>query len=787
MIFRAEQTLKGINEIKDFSERNKICFKTAQILMQRGIDTDEKFSKFVNPTLDDFRDPFLLDGMHDATERIEKAIANNESILIFGDYDVDGISAVTILYKFLKDKVSNLNYFLPNRYVDGYGLTIPSAKKIIELFHPNLIITVDCGITCVDEVDYIKSQGIDIIITDHHEMAEKLPNTIVVDPKVPNQKYGFNGLCGTGVAMKIVETFVGRQNLTEYLPICAIATVSDIVPLLDENRAIVKLGLKLTEKLPEGLKRLVKELKLDEINSSAISFKIAPRLNAAGRMGNAYTALNLYISQDENIIKQSLEKLGEQNSERQKLSQEIYEDCLKIIKENRLYLNRAIVLKSEKWDSGLLGIACARLVDDFYRPVFLFSDVDGELKGSVRSIDAINIHTLLSSCNDKLDTFGGHSMAAGLSLKTKNFDDFCQQVYSYLNTQTTEKDYLPIRKYDVAVKEEDITLEFAKELQLLQPFGCDNPNPLFMISYGNAFVGKLGNFENHLSIGVNKNLKLISFNSGSLADDYRYSETKQTIFELQINQFRGKSYLKGIVKATLFVGFNKSLQNISTGRQLKQLYFDKPSQKQIEFFEEENFSKLADDLLKKPAGTAIVIYDYKTYQKLKSILEKYQLNFYVGNGQSKFEENCVIFALENIDDIKSYSNLVFCDPLMSRGFVNNFEGRVFAVKNKQFSIENLQLSRSYFGIIYNAIREIINKNIPVASELELYSNITKIVPNLKYMSYSQFVSALYTFVEIGVVELNLQFGYKIKYNDTSKVSLENSQFYNKLKLYQKIK
>ena len=346
MIFKAVETTKGVNQIKEFSENSHIQFKTAQILMQRGIDTKEKFEKFTNPTLNDLRDPYKLDNMQQCHDRIELAIKNDQRVLIFGDYDVDGISATAILYKFLKDKISNLFYFLPNRYEDGYGLTIDSAKKIIKKFNPNLIITVDCGISCATEVDYIKSCGIDIIITDHHEMPEVLPNTIVVDPKVPNQQYGFNGLCGAGVAMKVVETFVGRDGLSEYLPICAIATVSDIVPLVDENRAIVILGLKQQDLLPVGLKMLAKQLNLKSINSQAISFKLAPRLNATGRMGNAYYSLNLYISNDQKVIKDSLNQVDQLNQQRQKLSQQIYDDCLKIISANKLYKNKAIILKS---------------------------------------------------------------------------------------------------------------------------------------------------------------------------------------------------------------------------------------------------------------------------------------------------------------------------------------------------------------------------------------------------------------------------------------------------------
>lgn len=787
MIFKSQATNCGVVQIKQFAESEHICFKTAQILMQRGIDTAQKFQKFVSPKLDDLRDPFLLDQMDKCTNRIKLAIKNDESILLFGDYDVDGISAVTILYKYLKDKVKNLNYFLPNRYEDGYGLTIDTSKKVIEEFKPQLIITVDCGISCFKEVDYIKSQGIDIIITDHHEIPETIPNTIVVDPKKQNQQYGFDGLCGAGVALKIVEALVGRTNINDYLPICAIATVSDIVPLVDENRAIVKLGLAKQNELPQGIKMLAESLKIKVINSSAISFKIAPRLNAAGRMGNAYTALQLYIASDKKVLNDSLTTLAEQNTQRQKLSQQIYDECLEIIKIDRLYNNRAIILKSDHWDSGLLGIACARLVDDFFRPVFLFSEDKDILKGSVRSIDEINIHTVLSNCQSTLETFGGHSMAAGLSLKTEKFGMFKSQIFDYLNKNTTEKNYLPIKNYDVLVKPEDVTINFAKELQLLEPFGCDNSNPLFLIEYKDCYVSKMANFDSHINISLKNNIKFIAFNASEYIDDYKFAEKKQTIFELQINEFKGKEYLKGIVKSTLFSGFSNSLQKIASARQLKQLYFDMPSTKQFYNFTFESAKSIFDKLLQNQSGTAIIINDIETYKKLSNLLLNYKLNYYVGGSQSKFEENCIIFALDEIENIKAYQNLVFCDSIMTKGYIDSFGGDVYIMQAKSYKLETINLDRAYFGTVFLAIKKLIKNNCSVRSDLDTFIEITRANPNLSKMTFSQFIACFYTFVQIGVIKVDKQFGYTIYVDENVKSKLENSSFYNKLKLVMKIK
>ncbi|HAJ78073.1 MAG TPA: single-stranded-DNA-specific exonuclease RecJ [Clostridiales bacterium] len=786
MIFKAKETVKGVAQIKEFAEQEKLQFKTAQILMQRGIDTHEKFIEFTNPTLNQLRDPFLLLNMDKCHKRIQEAIEKNESILLFGDYDVDGISAVSILYKFLKNKITNLNYFLPNRYEDGYGLTIESSKKVIDKFHPNLIITVDCGISCADEVEYIKSLGIDIIITDHHEIPDVVPNAIVVDPKLPNQDYGFNELCGAGVAMKVVEAFIGRENLDEYLAICAIATVSDIVPLVDENRAIVKLGLKKQNLLPLGIKMLLNDLKIKDITSQAISFKIAPKLNASGRMGNAYHSLFLYISDDVKLLKDSLKNVDELNTKRQKLSQEIYDDCLKIIRQNRLYTKKAIILKSSKWDSGLLGIACARLVDDFYKPVFLFSDDNGILKGSVRSTDLINIHKVLSTCNNYLETFGGHSMAAGLSLKVDYFDEFKEQIFEYLDLNTTEKLYRPIKTYDVSIKPEEVTIEFAKELEILEPVGCENPNPIFLVNYKDAYASKMPNFDNHINVTIEKTLKFVAFNSVEYIDDYLYSDYKQTLFELQLNRFNGREFLKGIIKRTLFSGYGKNLQEIAYGRILKQYKTGKKFERYIDYFADNQVKVLLDKLLNKQNGTAIVIYNNSTYLKYKNLLSKYDLNYYVGGSQSKFEENCVVFALDDIQDIASYHNVIFLDTLQKTDFLSDFNGEIYAIKNGITELTKFDFSRDTFGKVYNAIKSTIKQLNNYRNELELYWLVKRNNPHVQKFTYAKFIACLYTFLELNIIKKDNETN-KFYIDDSIKTSLENSSFYNSLKFISIIK
>ena len=499
--------------ISDMSRQLNLNEKVVELLFSRGIDSKQKINEFFNPSFSHFNNPFLLKGMEEAKEKILNSVKSNENILVFGDYDVDGISASAIIIKLLEKLNCKANYFLPNRFVDGYGLTKQAIDKVKEKFNPKLIITVDCGISCYEEVEYAKSLGIDIVVTDHHEIPQQIPNTIVINPKLENQAYPFKDLCGTGVALKVAQAIL-NDNCEEFLPIAALATIADIVSLTEENRAIVSLGLKLFEKyLPVGIKELLKDNKISikNVTSTDIAFKIAPKINSSGRMGEANDSLKIYLETKLDVIKKQIAKINEYNTNRQKACAEVYDDCVEMLKKTNMSNEPSIILYSKEWDSGILGIVCARLVENYNRPAFLFAEEDGLLHGSARSLQDVNVHEILSNMKDILETFGGHKMAAGMCLKKEHFYKFKQNVNDFILTKVSPKAFLPISYYDLDIEESQLTEKFLEDLNKLEPFGLNNSKPLLKISTQQAKINSLKNFACHYNIVIGK-LNLIYFN-----------------------------------------------------------------------------------------------------------------------------------------------------------------------------------------------------------------------------------------------------------------------------------
>lgn len=534
-------------KIKEISEKFEISELLAAVLVNRNIVEDEDVKLFLNPTRNDFHDPYLMPDMKPAVDRIIKAIENNEKTIIYGDYDVDGITSITVLTRFLKERGLDVSSYIPNRLDEGYGLNKDAIKAIADDGY-KLIITVDCGISGTAEVEYAYSLGMEVIVTDHHEPLEVLPNALaVIDCKRKDSKYPFSSLAGVGVAFKLAQAIGIRLNLEEkeylkFLDIVCIGTISDIVPLVDENRVIAKLGLKLVEQTRSpGVRALLNAAAYKEINSNTVSFGIAPRINACGRMGHERDALDLFLT--ENIVEANriTEKLNEYNKKRQEIEKRMFEEAVQKIESENIDEKNAIVLGGENWHHGVIGIVASKITELYYKPSILicFEGEDG--KGSGRSIPGFDLHAALCMSSEYLEKYGGHEMAVGLSLKKDKFEDFKTNFENMAKDAHTEE-FIPVIKIDKEINLKDITIENVKNLSLLEPFGEANKTPIFI--YKNLRIDSIRALSEgrHLKLTLkdgNTIINAIGFNMGGYSEEYLIGDKIDVVGILEINSFNG--------------------------------------------------------------------------------------------------------------------------------------------------------------------------------------------------------------------------------------------------------
>jgi single-stranded-DNA-specific exonuclease len=534
------------DKVKEISEKFNISELLATVLVNRNIVENDDIELFLNPTRKDFHNPYLMPDMHQAVERIIKAIDSQEKTMIYGDYDVDGITSITVLTKFLKERGLNVGTYIPNRLDEGYGLNKDAIKQIADEGY-KLIITVDCGISGTEEVDYAYSLGMEVIITDHHEPLDVLPKALaVIDCKRKDNKYPFNSLAGVGVAFKLIQAIGQKLELPEkeylkYLDVVCIGTISDIVPLVNENRVIAKLGLKLVENTKSpGIKALLNATAYKEINSNTVSFGIAPRINACGRMGHERDALDLFLT--DNIVEANkiTEKLNEYNKKRQDIEKKIFDEAIEKI-ENESLDNNAIVVGSENWHHGVIGIVSSKITELYFKPSILICFEGEEGKGSGRSIPGFDLHEALCKSSQYLEKYGGHEMAVGLSLKKDKFEDFKREFEKIAKEEHTEE-IVPVVKIDKEISLKDILLENVKSLKLLEPFGEANKTPMFI--YKNLRIDSIRALSEgkHLKLTLkdgNTIINAIGFNMGKYSEEYLIGDKIDVIGVLEINTFNG--------------------------------------------------------------------------------------------------------------------------------------------------------------------------------------------------------------------------------------------------------
>lgn len=530
---------------------------TRRILKNRGIINDEQIEKFLYPKLSELYDPYLLPDMGSALKLIKNSIDIKKNIVIYGDYDADGITSTSLLYKCLKELGAKISYFIPNRMDDGYGLNLEAIEEIISK-GANLIITVDCGVTSIVEVKRCKDSGVDIIITDHHECGDILPDTFIINPKRHDSIYPFRELAGAGVAFKLVQglaNIYSKLNPFEYLELAAIGTIADIVPLVDENRIIVKHGLEAIKKTKSlGIKALLEAANIEQssINSGQISFVVAPRINAVGRIDSADTGVELFICENSDCARIIADKLCDTNKKRQLIEEQIFLDAEKIINGYGVYTDNIIILESQNWHIGVIGIVASKLVEKYYKPVILLSREGDIYRGSARSIPGINLFEAFTDSAHLLIKYGGHELAAGLSIANHNLEEFKDRLNNYVNQRLLQELLTPELKADCEIKEDDVKTELIDELSILEPYGIGNKAPLFL--FKSLIIGDIktvGTQNKHLKLklkSLESSFDAIAFNMGYNINVYTKDEYIDIACGLDKNIWNGKESTQLIIK-----------------------------------------------------------------------------------------------------------------------------------------------------------------------------------------------------------------------------------------------
>ena len=543
------------NKVNELVEKFGISGILSRILVNKNITQKDEIDLFMNPTRKDFHNPFLMPDMEIIVDRVLQAIEQKEKIMIYGDYDADGITSITVLKSFLEERGLEVASYIPNRLDEGYGLNKTALKKIYDDGY-RLIITVDCGISGIDEVDYANSLGMEVLITDHHEPVEILPKAMaVVDAKRKDNKYPFNQLAGVGVVFKLIQAISIKLGLEEkeylkYLDIVCIGTISDIVPLVDENRVIAKLGLKLIAQTRNiGLKALLEVIGFKNIDSTTISFGVAPRINACGRMGDEQVALDLFLEKDYDKAKKLAIKLNEYNIERQTIEKRIFDEATEKIEKNEKD-KACIIVGSEGWHHGIIGIVASKVTEMYFKPSILICFEGNDGKGSGRSIPGFDLHDALMECSDYLEKFGGHSMAVGVTVNRDKFELFKNKFEEYAKSHDIDK-IIPVINIDSELSLKDIDIDSVKSLQKLEPYGEANKMPVFMIR--NLKINSIRALSEgkHLKLTLKDDgymINAIGFNMGNLSNEYLIDDKVDVIGNLDINSFNGNESIQLILK-----------------------------------------------------------------------------------------------------------------------------------------------------------------------------------------------------------------------------------------------
>jgi single-stranded-DNA-specific exonuclease len=546
--------------IKQLANSLGVSESLANLMVQRNITTPEEANTFFNPGLDYLHDPFMMKDMNIAVDRLSTAIKKNEKILVYGDYDVDGTTAVALVYSFLREQYSNVEYYIPDRYKEGYGVSLQGIDFAVQN-NCRVIITLDCGIKAVEKIKYARNKGLDVIVCDHHYPGDEIPGALaVLDPKQPGCSYPYKELSGCGVGFKLIHAYskihgIPFSSIEHYLDLVAVSIASDIVPITGENRVLAYFGLKRLNESPRtGLKEIIREADVCRaLTIEDVVFKIGPRINAAGRMETGSRAVELLIANDTKVATGISKEINNYNIERRSVDRVITTEAMRMISEDQRAVNaKTTVLFNPSWKKGVIGIVASRLIETYYRPTVILTESNGFATGSARSVHGYDLYQAIEACSDLLENFGGHMFAAGLTLKKENIRPFIERFEQYVNNTITEDQMLPRVLIDTELSFEEINEEFFRVMSQFQPFGPENMSPIFVSRnvFDNRTGRMVGASGEHLKLDLcqestgTKTIPAIAFGQANHFEYIRKGNPFDICYSVEMNEFRGNKNLQ---------------------------------------------------------------------------------------------------------------------------------------------------------------------------------------------------------------------------------------------------
>lgn len=777
----------------------------ALVLAQRGMSVDDAHG-FLYSSYDDMHSPFLFSQMQAAVDRIYSAKDNNEIITVFGDYDVDGVCACVALTKALLDNNYKADYYIPSRHKEGYGLSNDAIDTIANN-GTNLIITVDCGITATSEINYAKEKGIDVIVTDHHQPHDELPDAVAcICAWIEEDGYPFKELCGAGVSAKLIHALFGIDQMKKHVGIIALATVADLVPIVGENRIIVKEGLRDMQNQPSvGIKALCNEAGIEyrTLNAGNLGYALGPRINASGRMGDATIAANLLFTDDVNKADELAKQLENENRKRKSTEEKIFFQAMDKAAELNVSQLRALVLQDNEWDHGVIGIVASKLVEKFCMPVILFSKDGDEYKGSGRSVKGVNLFACLQKLDDLFIKYGGHEQAAGMTISIDKFDEFCYRFEEIIRFNHDEDCFSPKLSYDGGISLDDISQKLAKDIELLEPFGMGNPTPTFLLEVplvkNVSLIGANKNHARFYMSSSNIEIECVAFNSANATMQLGRDQSAIMRVIPQINRFAGRERLQCQIKsidaniaAKEPEKYVNGLSDNFTDAICKQILYNDIN---CQFFDSERVLDI-DELLEhlgymlntNSRGTIIICNTEYGAKNTLYLLNKMgildNLKIFVNEQDDNAAMfNSIMLAPYNVEEcIKKFDEVIIMDMLpIIQSNDNVWQCGSFFNERSLDTVKVAVPDRKQLLIVFAALKELLKIQVTYKSMIEL----AEVVGRKTTFRASQVLLALKVFNELGLFKgKRMQTGWMFVVSSKSGgVELSDSKCYNRMMEY----